>query len=85
MVRVGDFPVSASAQEPAGKIGLVICRGFAGMNVVVVVRAAWPVWIRSGEVASLREDELSSFDLVREARSKIAWEFGGVLEVEGDF
>jgi 3-oxoacyl-[acyl-carrier-protein] synthase-1 len=33
------FPVSASAQKPRSDVALVLCRGFAGMNVALVVRA----------------------------------------------
>jgi 3-oxoacyl-[acyl-carrier-protein] synthase-1 len=33
------FPVSAAAQTPRGDCALVICRGFGGMNVALVVRA----------------------------------------------
>jgi len=33
------FPVSKNAQQPCGDIALVICRGFGGMNVALLVRA----------------------------------------------
>jgi 3-oxoacyl-[acyl-carrier-protein] synthase-1 len=35
---VGAFPVSRENRTISGKIALVICRGFGGMNVVVAVR-----------------------------------------------
>jgi 3-oxoacyl-(acyl-carrier-protein) synthase len=38
--ELAPFPVSATAQKPRGGIALVICRGFGGMNVALVVRAA---------------------------------------------
>lgn len=34
------FPVSSTPQKPRSDIALVICRGFGGMNVALVVRAA---------------------------------------------
>jgi 3-oxoacyl-[acyl-carrier-protein] synthase-1 len=34
------LPVSRDPQEPRGDVVLVICRGFGGMNVALVVRAA---------------------------------------------
>ncbi|HQZ29298.1 MAG: hypothetical protein KBF76_12700 [Verrucomicrobiales bacterium] len=37
---LAPFPVSKAAVKPRSKIALVICRGFGGMNVVLVVRAA---------------------------------------------
>jgi len=36
------FPVSAAPQKPRSDIALVICRGFGGMNVAVLVRATNP-------------------------------------------
>jgi 3-oxoacyl-[acyl-carrier-protein] synthase I len=33
------FPVSKIAQQPHGDIALVLCRGFGGMNVALLVRA----------------------------------------------
>ncbi len=33
------FPVSKTAQQPRGDIALVLCRGFGGMNVALLVRA----------------------------------------------
>jgi 3-oxoacyl-[acyl-carrier-protein] synthase I len=38
--ELAPFPVSATAQKPRGDIALVICRGFGGMNIALVVRAA---------------------------------------------
>ena len=35
----GSFPVSRAPQQPRSDIALVICRGFGGMNVALVVRA----------------------------------------------
>ena len=35
----GALAVSAKPQTPRSDIALVICRGFGGMNVVLVVRA----------------------------------------------
>ncbi|MDF1825421.1 MAG: beta-ketoacyl-[acyl-carrier-protein] synthase family protein [Verrucomicrobiales bacterium] len=35
---MGDFPVARTAVKPTSRNALVICRGFGGMNVVVVVR-----------------------------------------------
>lgn len=37
---LGSFPVSRRAVPPRQRTGLVVCRGFGGMNVAVVVRAA---------------------------------------------
>jgi 3-oxoacyl-[acyl-carrier-protein] synthase I len=34
------LPISAKAQVPRSKVALVLCRGFAGTNVAVVVRGA---------------------------------------------
>jgi 3-oxoacyl-(acyl-carrier-protein) synthase len=34
------LPVSREPQKPRGDTAMVICRGFAGMNVALVVRAA---------------------------------------------
>ena len=33
-------PVSAGAQQPRSKVALILCRGFAGTNAALVVRAA---------------------------------------------
>ncbi len=33
-------PVSAAAQKPRSKVALILCRGFAGTNAALVVRAA---------------------------------------------
>jgi 3-oxoacyl-[acyl-carrier-protein] synthase-1 len=35
---IGSFPISRENRTVSGKVALVICRGFGGMNVVVVVR-----------------------------------------------
>lgn len=35
----GSFPVSSAPQKPRSDIALVICRGFGGMNVAMLVRA----------------------------------------------
>jgi 3-oxoacyl-[acyl-carrier-protein] synthase I len=37
--ELAPFPVSPTAQQPRGDIALVICRGFGGMNVALLVRA----------------------------------------------
>ncbi|HEX3170480.1 MAG TPA: beta-ketoacyl synthase N-terminal-like domain-containing protein [Burkholderiales bacterium] len=37
-----SLPVSRDSQKPRGDVVLVICRGFGGMNVALVVRAAKP-------------------------------------------
>jgi 3-oxoacyl-[acyl-carrier-protein] synthase-1 len=37
---LSPFPVSSAPQKPRGDIALVLCRGFAGMNVALVVRAS---------------------------------------------
>jgi 3-oxoacyl-[acyl-carrier-protein] synthase-1 len=37
---LAPFPISASVQTPRAPTALVICRGFGGMNVVLIVRAA---------------------------------------------
>jgi 3-oxoacyl-[acyl-carrier-protein] synthase-1 len=34
------LPVSAAAQTPRSKVGLILCRGFAGTDAALVVRAA---------------------------------------------
>jgi 3-oxoacyl-[acyl-carrier-protein] synthase-1 len=34
------LPVSAVAQTPRSKVALILCRGFAGTNAALVVRAA---------------------------------------------
>jgi 3-oxoacyl-[acyl-carrier-protein] synthase-1 len=36
------LPVSAAPQSPRSDIALVICRGFGGMNVALIIRAAHP-------------------------------------------
>ncbi|NNC86926.1 MAG: 3-oxoacyl-ACP synthase [Akkermansiaceae bacterium] len=36
---IAPFPVSADRRDPAGDVALVICRGFGGMNVALVIRA----------------------------------------------
>jgi 3-oxoacyl-[acyl-carrier-protein] synthase-1 len=36
---VTPLPVSSTAQQPRSDVALVLCRGFAGMNVALVVRA----------------------------------------------
>jgi 3-oxoacyl-[acyl-carrier-protein] synthase-1 len=36
--EIAPFPVSREPQKPVSKIALVICRGFGGMNVAVLVR-----------------------------------------------
>jgi 3-oxoacyl-[acyl-carrier-protein] synthase-1 len=38
--EIAPLPISQSAQTPRGDCALVICRGFGGMNVALVVRAA---------------------------------------------
>ena len=38
--EIAPFPISQTAQTPRGDCALVICRGFGGMNVALVVRAA---------------------------------------------
>ena len=35
----GSFPVSRAPQQPRSDIALVLCRGFGGMNVALLVRA----------------------------------------------
>jgi len=35
-----DVPISISAQEPRSKVALIICRGFAGTDAALLVRAA---------------------------------------------
>jgi 3-oxoacyl-[acyl-carrier-protein] synthase-1 len=37
--ELGPLPVSAESQLPRGNVGLVICRGFGGMNVALLLRA----------------------------------------------
>jgi 3-oxoacyl-(acyl-carrier-protein) synthase len=37
---LAPFPVSSKPQTPRSDIGIVICRGFGGMNVALVVRAS---------------------------------------------
>jgi len=36
--EITPFPVSRTSQQPRGNIALVLCRGFGGMNVALVVR-----------------------------------------------
>jgi len=38
--ELAPLPVSATAQKPRSNVALVICRGFGGMNVALIVRAA---------------------------------------------
>lgn len=38
--ELAPFPVSAKPQTPRSDVALVICRGFGGMNVALLVRAA---------------------------------------------
>lgn len=38
--ELAPFPVSSAPQKPRGDLALVICRGFGGMNVALIVRAA---------------------------------------------
>jgi 3-oxoacyl-[acyl-carrier-protein] synthase I len=40
--ELAPFPVSASPQRPRSDVALVLSRGFGGMNVAAVVRAAAP-------------------------------------------
>jgi 3-oxoacyl-(acyl-carrier-protein) synthase len=37
--ELAPLPISASSQKPRGDIALVLCRGFAAMNVALIVRA----------------------------------------------
>jgi len=37
---LAPFPVSASPQRPRSDIALIVCRGFGGMNVALLVRAS---------------------------------------------
>ena len=37
---LSPFPVSSMPQTPRGDIALILCRGFGGMNVALVIRAA---------------------------------------------
>jgi 3-oxoacyl-[acyl-carrier-protein] synthase-1 len=37
---VAPLPISAAAQSPRGDCALVLCRGFGGMNVALLVRAS---------------------------------------------
>ena len=34
------LPVSAAAQSPRSRVALILCRGFAGTNAALVIRAA---------------------------------------------
>ena len=36
--ELGPFPVSNKAQTPRNNVALIVCRGFGGMNVAVLVR-----------------------------------------------
>jgi len=36
----GELPVSIAAQTPTSKVALILCRGFAGTNAALVIRAA---------------------------------------------
>jgi 3-oxoacyl-[acyl-carrier-protein] synthase-1 len=38
--EIAPFPVSREPQKPRSKIALVICRGFGGMNVTLIVRGS---------------------------------------------
>ena len=38
--QLAPLPVTTATQKPRSDIAAVICRGFAGMNVVLVVRAS---------------------------------------------
>jgi len=38
--ELGPFPVSPIPQKPRSDVAVVLCRGFGGMNVALVVRAA---------------------------------------------
>ena len=38
--EIAPFPVSSTPQRPRSDIALVLCRGFGGMNVALVVRGA---------------------------------------------
>jgi len=40
--ELAPFPVSRSHQAPRSDIAAIVCRGFGGMNVVILVRAALP-------------------------------------------
>ena len=35
-----NLPISREPQKPRSDIALVLCRGFGGMNVALIVRAA---------------------------------------------
>jgi 3-oxoacyl-(acyl-carrier-protein) synthase len=37
-LEFAPFPVSKIAQQPRSDIALVLCRGFGGMNVALLVR-----------------------------------------------
>jgi 3-oxoacyl-[acyl-carrier-protein] synthase-1 len=37
--ELAPFPVSRSPQEPRSRIALILCRGFGGMNVALVIRS----------------------------------------------
>lgn len=37
---LAPFPISSKPQKPRGDVAVVICRGFGGMNVALVVRSA---------------------------------------------
>jgi len=36
---LAPFPVSSTPQKPRSDVALVLCRGFAGMNVALLLRA----------------------------------------------
>ena len=38
--QCAGLPISAAAQTPRSKVALILCRGFAGTNAALVVRAA---------------------------------------------
>ena len=38
--ELGPLPVSAQPQKPRSDVALILCRGFAAMNVALLVRAA---------------------------------------------
>ena len=38
--EIAPFPASRTAQQPRSDIALILCRGFGGMNVALVVRGS---------------------------------------------
>jgi 3-oxoacyl-(acyl-carrier-protein) synthase len=36
--ELAPFPVSSKPQKPRSDVALIICRGFGGMNVALIVR-----------------------------------------------